>query len=444
MATQQHGAIAATDAHTLSADKETFDLAAGHELRVELDHTTQVAVTVHAGDAEVFGTPLGVGGRTLVVGPQKVAVYTMGGARVEVQGSPEVMYVGEETPMRQYINVHDVLQAQRDACGRGEAGADGALVAPPKVMLVGPTDSGKSTICKVLANYAVRCGSSPLFVDLDVGQGSLTVPGCVSACAVEHPVDVEDAVFPGEPPVVFYVGSASPSENADLYRHCVERRAGGVEERERRDAVAGSSGILVNTMGWVEGLGYELLLHAAEVLKVNTVVVIGQDRLHAQLKKRLGSGSGKVAVVKVAKSDGVVLRSKEQRQEARQRRVEEYFYGLRKDLMPVSQTAKFENLEVYRVGGGPKAPRSALPIGATSVSDPLKISKVGDFRDILNCMVAISHASSPEELLNANVAGFIYVQDVDVEKGTVTYLSPRDGALPSTLMLAGTYRTYFD
>jgi polyribonucleotide 5'-hydroxyl-kinase len=318
-------------------------------------------------------------------------------------------------------------------------------------MLVGPTDSGKSTICKILANYAVRCGSSPLFVDLDVGQGSLTVPGCVSACAVEHPVDVEEAVFPGEPPVVFYVGSASPSENADLYRHCVERLASVVEERERRDAAAGASGILVNTMGWVEGLGYDLLLHAAKVLKVNTVVVVGQDRLHSQLKRSLGGGSGgsggsggRVAVVKAAKSDGVVLRSKEQRQDARQRRVEEYFYGLRKDLMPVSQTAKIESLEVYRVGGGPKAPRSALPIGATSVSDPLKISKVSDFRDILNCMVGVSHASSPEELLNANMAGFIYIQDVDVEKGTVTYLSPRDGALPSTLMLAGTYRTYFD
>ncbi len=26
------------------------------------------------------------------------------------------MYIGEETPMEQYINIHDVLQGQRDVC----------------------------------------------------------------------------------------------------------------------------------------------------------------------------------------------------------------------------------------------------------------------------------------------------------------------------------------
>ena len=371
------------------------------------------------------------------------------------------MYVGEETPMRQVINIHDGVQAQRVACEKGDLDGSGesklSPIRPPRIMLVGPTDAGKSTICKILINYAVRCGSYPMFVDLDIGQGSLTPPGCVSACVAEHPIDIEESRFPGEPPVVYYVGSASPSENPDLYRHCVERLADVVDERETRchrqnaENASGASaasgtvacgGIVVNTMGWVEGLGYELVVHAAKAMRVTTVVVVGQDRLHSQLKKSLRDMD--INVVKASKSDGCVLRSKEQRQEARQRRVEEYFYGLRKDLMPVSQTARVEDLEVYRVGGGPKAPRSALPIGATSVSDPLKISKVGDFRDVLHCMLAVSHAKKAEDILNSNVAGFIYVQDVDVEKGTVTYLSPRDGALPNTLMLAGTYRTYFD
>lgn len=33
------------------------------------------------------------------------------------------------------------------------------------------------------------------------------------------------------------------------------------------------------------------------------------------------------------------------------------------ELSPASQTARFEDLQVYRVGGGPRAPSSALPIG---------------------------------------------------------------------------------
>ena len=41
----------------------------------------------------------------------------------------------------------------------------------PVVMIVGPTDSGKTSLCKLLVNYAVRMGRRPVFADLDVGQG---------------------------------------------------------------------------------------------------------------------------------------------------------------------------------------------------------------------------------------------------------------------------------
>ena len=37
-------------------------------------------------------------------------------------------------------------------------------------MVAGPVDVGKSTLCKLLSNYAVRLGRRPVFVDLDVGQ----------------------------------------------------------------------------------------------------------------------------------------------------------------------------------------------------------------------------------------------------------------------------------
>ena len=40
-------------------------------------------------------------------------------------------------------------------------------------MIVGPTDVGKSTLCRLLLNYAVRVGRRPTFVDIDVGQVKL-------------------------------------------------------------------------------------------------------------------------------------------------------------------------------------------------------------------------------------------------------------------------------
>ena len=51
------------------------------------------------------------------------------------------------------------------------------------------------------------------------------------------------------------------------------------------------------------------------------------------------------------------------RKQARMQRVREYFYGVRGDLSPHSQTIRLDDLRIYRIGGGPRAPTSALPIG---------------------------------------------------------------------------------
>ena len=40
---------------------------------------------------------------------------------------------------------------------------------------------GKSSLCKILLNYAVRAGWAPTFADMDIGQGSVTVPGSIAA-----------------------------------------------------------------------------------------------------------------------------------------------------------------------------------------------------------------------------------------------------------------------
>lgn len=46
----------------------------------------------------------------------------------------------------------------------------GTSISRCQVMVVGPTDVGKSTLTRLLCNYAARLGRAPLFVDLDVGQ----------------------------------------------------------------------------------------------------------------------------------------------------------------------------------------------------------------------------------------------------------------------------------
>ena len=43
-------------------------------------------------------------------------------------------------------------------------------VAPSLRQVVGPVDSGKSSLARILLNYAVRAGWAPTAVDLDLGE----------------------------------------------------------------------------------------------------------------------------------------------------------------------------------------------------------------------------------------------------------------------------------
>ena len=79
---------------------------------------------------------------------------------------------------------------------------------------------------------------------------------------------------------------------------------------------------------------------------------------------------------------------------------QEYFYGLANDLAPYSNILNFSDLVVYRIGGGPQAPRSALPIGAEPAADPLRLVRVNVNRDMLHVVLAVSFAKEPDQIVS--------------------------------------------
>lgn len=158
-------------------------------------------------------------------------------------------------------------------------------------MVVGPTDVGKSTLCRILINYGVRMGRRPIFVDLDVGQGSISVPGTVGAMLIERPASIEDNGFIQQAPMVYFFGHKSPEANIPLYNLLVSKLAETVHERmeSNRKGIAScfkclkptilrlyfnihhpakASGVVINTCGWIKGDGYSVLKHIWEAFEV--------------------------------------------------------------------------------------------------------------------------------------------------------------------------------
>ncbi|GMI86935.1 CLP-similar protein 3 [Hibiscus trionum] len=405
------------------------------ELRIEVGNETPLKLRLLNGSAEIFGSELAP--ETWLTFPPRVkfAVFTWYGATIEMDGGTETDYTADETPMVSYVNVHAVLEGRRNRA-KASSPNDSEASQGPRVIVVGPTDSGKSTLSRMLLSWAAKQGWKPTFVDLDIGQGSITVPGCIAATPIELPIDPVEGI-PLEMPLVYFYGHTTPSNNVDLYKTLVNELAQMLETQFSRNAESRAAGMVINTMGWIEGTGYELLLHAIDTFKANVVLVLGQEKLFSMLKA-VAKSKPNMDVVKLQKSGGVVSRNAKFRQKARGHRIREYFYGLANDLSPHSNIANFSDLLVYRIGGGPQAPRSALPIGADPVANPLRVTPVNIDRDLLHMVLSVSYAKEPDQILSSNVAGFIYITDIDIQRKKITYLAPSAGELPSKYLIMGT------
>lgn len=114
--------------------------------------------------------------------------------------------------------------------------------------------------------------------------------------------------------------------------------------------------MVINTNGWVEGMGYKLLLHCVHAFKVDIVISLGQDRLYSTIKRDM-SPMANCTVVKMNRSGGVVNRNKATRRKLRMQMIREYFYGTPYGesgvgtLSPSATEIAFGDVELYRIIG---------------------------------------------------------------------------------------------
>lgn len=217
-------------------------------------------------------------------------------------------------------------------------------------------------MCRTLANYGVRNGWSPMFVDLDLGQGSLSPPGSIAATQMTHPISIEEE-YPIKAPLVYFHGHNNPTPNPRLYKLMVENMATSLERINLKDQESNvHSGWIINTMGWTKGLGYDLLLHSIGTLRANLVIVIGDPKLSEALsyelrcKNKCEKHSKSVRldfdstpqVQCIPTSSGVQIRNQSSRMYARYQRIQNYFYGIKQELRVYTHVAPIQNIKLFK------------------------------------------------------------------------------------------------
>lgn len=167
------------------------------------------------------------------------------------------------------------------------------------------------------------------------------------------------------------------------------------------------SGVIIDGISWTESSHIDSIVHVIDAFSVSVVLVVGHDRLFAQLKQVPGiTGCN---IVKLGKSGGVVAKDSTLKKTLLVSQFKDYFYGENRDLNPRQTVLSFNQVGIYRVGGVPQAPSSALPIGQERVLVPNQILNVAPSSEMMHSILAVSYAKEPSDLITAPTAGFVFV-----------------------------------
>ncbi|BHF66124.1 Polynucleotide 5'-hydroxyl-kinase nol9 [Sparganum proliferum] len=159
---------------------------------------------------------------------------------------------------------------------------------PLKILLCGPKNVGKSTYMRYLVNRLVTSTTKETVavLDCDVGQTEFTPAGMMSLTLINKPLL--------GPPFTHPLGTASrrvrqcffgdltPAANPSFYVQCLRYVFDAYLRLEMPNCP-----LLINTMGWTQGLGITLLAEQISITKPDFVLQLYQRGRQAHVKQNL-------------------------------------------------------------------------------------------------------------------------------------------------------------
>ncbi|MFP3172702.1 MAG: Clp1/GlmU family protein [Acidilobus sp.] len=205
-------------------------------------------------------------GCTTIRGPAMIAVSDGG---LKLMGGPVTAGSSITVPVGRAVIVEGDGEVEISGGQLGQCDPDGLkaleslideLRGARRVVLVGPTDSGKST----LAAYLYNSGAVNSIISTDVGQNEVYCPGFEALSMPPRPFTPGSSA--PEPLSACLVGDYTPRGLEARYLACAIRLS----------RLSGS--FVVDTDGWASGEGAELKAALALAVGADAVVAIGLDQ----------------------------------------------------------------------------------------------------------------------------------------------------------------------
>jgi polynucleotide 5'-hydroxyl-kinase GRC3/NOL9 len=182
-------------------------------------------------------------------------------------------------------------------------------------ILLGATDTGKSTLAKFLILNFCQRGLKVALVDADIGQSSLGPPTTIGLAAFKSDPDWEVVL---SPPEIFFVGSTTPEGHFPFYLEGIKRMVG-------KALSYGTDLILVDTTGFVSGeAGKELKRRKIDLISPRFILALQKsDEIEHILA--LFQENPLYRILRLPLSEKVRPRSMEERRANRANKFREYF-----------------------------------------------------------------------------------------------------------------------
>ncbi|XP_055349423.1 polyribonucleotide 5'-hydroxyl-kinase Clp1-like [Paramacrobiotus metropolitanus] len=325
----------------MDMSRKELDLLHGHQVAIIPGYKRSVYVELVEGQAEIFGMFMSADERYCFTYPHRAVLATYDGCRVAVEADNcdlEVQVIKDDPFPALVGAMHAVLEQQRQ-----DAVKSAGEVVGPKVLVVGPMDSGKSSCCRALLNYAVQAGWNPTFVDVDAGQQGLTLPGTLSSAILRAGTNELGQVDHAER-VDLPFGRVNLNEDCKLYQAQIWKLAEFVQS-SFSNAHLRASGAIINTAGWIDSNGFLLLLEIAKAFQVDKVIALENVYLGHQFRQWAADHGVLLDVLFARKPTCLAERSIETRRDYRDCMVQSVF--VRRPKFTV--TVPLSNLIFYQV-----------------------------------------------------------------------------------------------
>jgi len=185
-----------------------------------------------------------------------------------------------------------------------------------KLIVIGCSDSGKSTFILYLANEIYKTGKKVGILDLDIGQSNIGPPGTIGFGIVKKNLN---SLLETESEKLYFIGDVSPKGNL------LQMVVGGfklLNEMEKYNL----DYILIDTTGLVDGLiGEVLKQNKIEILNPDFIILFEENNERENLIKPF-IFDNKI-ILRLKPSSNSIERTRLERIEYRNNRFREYFFN---------------------------------------------------------------------------------------------------------------------